>query len=1304
MDKTDIFTNDFSREIWETTYKADADNTIQDTFKRIAKAIASVEKTDVLRREWETKFYDLLNDFKFTPGGRIISNAGNGYKGTSLANCFRGPRPKYDIDSIDGIMEILRMQSQTLKSEGGWGEDFSFIRPRGSFIHGVGIESPGPVKFMELFDKSSEVITCGSGIEKRERGRPTPNKKGKKKARKGAQMGTLSCWHPSVVEFIEAKQTPGRLTKFNLSVNCSNEFMDKVIFVEELIKNGAPQSEIDQADKWDLIFPDTTYDKYKPEWDGNMQKWKGKGYPFVVYETISAKWLYDLMMKSSNSRNEPGILFLDVANKTHCWNYDERGHISSTNPCFHGDTVIAVADGRNGITIKQLAEEGCDIPVYTVNKNTGNVEIKWGRNPRITGYDKELLEIGLSDGTSIKVTPNHKFLLMNGDEKEAKDLIVGDSLPNFVKREDVMSKENKKPYYRIISNVFDSGKRIFEHRLVAKFHWGNEWNKMSDELKENGWVKGGIVVHHKDYNGLNNSLENLELMSFSDHSAYHARNDLKGEKNPMFGKRHSEETKRKIGEKTRERFSDEEYRIGFVEKIKKSFNEEKKANMSAGRKKFELERMLKIAEETGLKTFISNNELMVEKICEYTGTHFVVPWRKREICLNPSVCPMSVKEIRDKQTESLNILYRDRSRINLHNQIMAYKDLQSILGRNPFKTEWESECKRRGNITIRFNPESKNPFILPTFKKLQEKSETYNHRVTSIKKLEGLHTVYNVTTEDNHTVGLITNKTESAYLGIFTCQCGEQPMPVANVCDLGSYNLTQFVDVEKKNFNLTKLREYVKYSVRFLDNVIDSTFVPLPQYEEMMKGSRRIGLGLMGWGSALFMLKIRFSSEEAAKLKEELMQTICYTAIETSVELAKEKGMFPWCNPEKHSQVYFWEQIGLPQNLKDSIKKYGIRNSALFNSAPTGNTSIYANIVSGGIEPIFLPEYIRTSIVSPVPDHLYGKVCKFWKGDYRKTEMFDWVDEGDERILKGVDKYGVTYKIDRNRGLVRETLCEDYGVSFLKKRGEWDKDADWAVTTEKLSAEEHIRDLKGWAKWCDAAISKTINIPNDYPFDKFRNIYLDAYKSGVLKGITTYRAGTMASVLSAVEAKPLAVTNTKEGEIPKPIAPKRLKYLDADMNHIVIAGVRYYVAVGLLKGEIYEVFTGCNHDNEGDIIIPKSVKEGQIIKHDKGNYTFVSKQGNEYKLTNGHSDDNADALTRIISIGLRHGTPLHVIVGQLERTKGHMFTFSRVLSRTLKKYIIDGTETGDLCTECGKNLIRASGCTVCNHCGASKCS
>jgi ribonucleoside-diphosphate reductase alpha chain len=247
-----------------------------------------------------------------------------------MMNCYVSPRDNYDIDSISGILKDVINQCHTLKSEGGWGQNFSWIRPRGSFIHGIGVETPGAVKYMEIYDKTSDVITSGSG-------RKSMNKKAKGKIRKGAMMGVMDCWHPDIEEFIRAKQQPGRLTKFNVSVNCTDEFMDKVIRVMEMKAAGTSEEQIELEDMWNLRFPVTTFERYKEEWDGDIKKWEGKGYPVSIFRTVSATKLWETIMESTYNRAEPGVLFLDRANYFGPLSYLET--IFATNPC--GEQTLA---------------------------------------------------------------------------------------------------------------------------------------------------------------------------------------------------------------------------------------------------------------------------------------------------------------------------------------------------------------------------------------------------------------------------------------------------------------------------------------------------------------------------------------------------------------------------------------------------------------------------------------------------------------------------------------------------------------------------------------------------------------------------------------------------------------------------------------------------------------------------------------------------------------------------------------------------------------------------------------------------
>src|SRR6266576_4769075 len=253
------------------------DKTIEDTWRRVATAAAGPEKDPQL---WADRFDAAMSDFRFLPAGRVIAGAGAGRQVT-LFNCFvMGEIP----DDMGGIFAHLREAALTMQQGGGIGYDFSTLRPKGTIVKGVGADASGPLSFMDVWDSMCRTIMSAG-------------------YRRGAMMATLSCEHPDIEAFVEAKREPGRLRMFNLSVLVTDAFM-------KAVEEDAP---------WELKFGGTTF------------------------KVLPARELWDKIMRATYAYAEPGVIFIDRINRRNNLHYCET--ITATNPCVTADSWVQTSDG-----------------------------------------------------------------------------------------------------------------------------------------------------------------------------------------------------------------------------------------------------------------------------------------------------------------------------------------------------------------------------------------------------------------------------------------------------------------------------------------------------------------------------------------------------------------------------------------------------------------------------------------------------------------------------------------------------------------------------------------------------------------------------------------------------------------------------------------------------------------------------------------------------------------------------------------------------------------------------------------------
>lgn len=551
-----------------------------------------------------------------------------------------------------------------------------------------------------------------------------------------------------------------------------------------------------------------------------------------------------------------------------------------------------------------------------------------------------------------------------------------------------------------------------------------------------------------------------------------------------------------------------------------------------------------------------------------------------------------------------------------------------------------------------------------------------------------------------------------------TNPCGEIAMSTG-VCNLMSLNLVKYVtNVNGKyQFDYDTFKKAIKIAVRFSDNINDISRAPLDEYKKSMTDKRRIGIGVLGLGSLHYMLGIRFGSAESVDLVRSIMKTKSETEILASAELGKEKGSFKLFNKKHYFNTYWWKNLPISEDVKKQVEKIGhMRNSHRSANAPTGNMSIYAGVVSGGIEPVFMKEYVRWSIV-PEQERakLKKKGLKFadvHKGEWFETDIFKAIKKGTDDVLKGTFE-GVDYEIDKNRGLIKASLVTDYGWQFVKDNFSQDEITEMDArgvfaTTEELTVDDHINTLKEIAVYTDMNSSKTVNLPENYSYESFKGLYLDAWKAGI-KGITTYRAGTMTAVLEKKEE-----TQKQKKDLESKFAGDDVIYDDVDLPDDAPAHLytirdnnkkKWYVTIAFTDESLTKPFalmvkTNCKESNE---VADETIQSLMALAKNKK----IKKQHIDDQLEKFSTQTNVDKIARSIGLLLRHNVKIIDIVDILDEGNYPLSSFTFHIKRLLKQFIKDGTTVSGKngkCPQCGGKMIFQEGCILCADCSYSRCS
>jgi len=747
-------------------------------------------------------------------------------------------------DNLSGIMDAIKTMALIQKQGGGTGFNFSGLRPNGDIVRGTGGVASGPVSFMFGFNAVADMVKQGG-------------------KRRGANMGLMSMYHPDILAFVRCKSTLGVLKNFNISVEADETLLDTI---ERMIP---------------LVNPRTN------EVTGYISNHK------LLHEIAFQIW----------DTGEPGVIFKDnieAGNPT-----PHLGEFDGINPCVTGDTLIAVADGRNFVPIKQLAEEENPILVYSFNGK--GMIISNAINTRKTQENIEIYKVVLDDGSAIKTTGDHRFTLRDGTYKEVTKLEKGDSLMPF-NRWEYRPKGKPTKYWAIGTN--EKNRRwLPEHRMALEYH---------------GYDPKFTVAHHKDFNGQNNRIDNLAFLSYEEHDGLH---DISGDKNPMrywwnnaseeekasyrakmskstsgehngrYGKEVSLETRGAISKKATERMKDPARRKQVSVGMSNYYQEHGTGHL----KKERVERIIIKCVECGKEIRLTPAQASVRRFCS-------------RACVN-------------KQHKSGGGYTQDEI-------LKAGTDFVNKYGRPPNYPLWDEFSRGEKNIPSREVIRTK----IDGFPRFREILSTHNHRVVLVEFV-GREDVYNLTVPTYHNYAVVTNpeakttkQQHPKHSGIVIANCGEVPLKNYESCVLGSVNL--YAHIKHGEIDWKSLDETVSTMVILLNRVIDHNAPPVPEMSKALTLTRRIGVGLMGFADVLFRFGIVYGSYRCISLIHKLTKFISTSAWRQSERLAKAEGVTPaWV-------------LGMPR----------LRNVSLLSIAPTGSISRIAD-VSSGMEPVFALSY-----------------------------------------------------------------------------------------------------------------------------------------------------------------------------------------------------------------------------------------------------------------------------------------------------------------------------------------------------------
>ncbi|MEK7651916.1 MAG: adenosylcobalamin-dependent ribonucleoside-diphosphate reductase [Patescibacteria group bacterium] len=1222
-------------------------------FERIARHIASVEKTPEKQNEWQGKFRELMDDWKYVPAGRIFTGAGTG-QNLTFYNCYVIPCPQ---DSRGGIFDTLRQMAEIMSRGGGVGINVSTLRPRYAYVKGVNGRSSGSVSWASLYSFVTGLIEQGGCFG--------PNE------RIATNVGLVPA--KELADRIEAGEAIYAQTHKGMR-RITAKFRNGVKELYEVTTERGFSTEITADHKVAVLL------------NGRV-------------ETTALK----------NLKQGDDILLL-LGNAT------GQNYVSLKKSDYKRSVMSTTLN--TDVRLPEMLNEDL---AYLVGYMLGDGYVSWGK------------KVNWSAPKAVKMATADTY-------PEIRQRIV-DAIQNLFGVDAVIEKgdgacQNVSLYSRIVIEW------LLENGLLKSK--AKDIRVPESIFRSPTSVTGSFIAGYFDADGCNRGakggygIDSISREMLTDVQQLLAANGVLSAIRATDRTEQGWQTIYRLsvaGNQFKERFAD------LVSTAKRSDFNGKRDMFNTYPSEILAAVGVRSKDRQGIydgtSPQVSFNQLVhiqkrLNTVEQYSAAQYLDDIMHTIPDTITAIKSVGKSDVYDFEVEDVHLLsgggvYTSNSRrgalmliLNVwHPDIVDFINAKREAGKITnanisvgITDDFMEAVKNDADWDLVF-PDTSDPLYQAEWANTQGDIKAWQklggkvvvHKTMKAKEIwdQIISSAWSSAEPGVYFIDRANYLSNSYYYAALPCTnpCGEQPLPAWGVCNLGHVNLAKHLSNNEVDWQ--KLKETVKYAVRFQDNVIDATPYFFDENFKQQMSERRVGMGTIGLAEMLIKLRIRYGSDEAIQFIDKLYQFIAVTSYETSVEIAREKGSFPQFDAEKFLESGYMK--AMPEYIRSLVRQYGVRNVTIMTQAPTGTIGTMVG-TSTGIEPFFSWTYFRKSRLGVHEEKI--KLAQ------------DWLDQNPGQELP-----------------------------------------EYFVTAMSLAPEDHVRVQAAVQRWTDSAISKTCNAPSNYTVEDTKKLYQMMYDLGC-KGGTIYRDGSRDEQILATDAKNLGKDVQEQLEAKAKIETQVTQIVQEGQDLLQIGDHKFLVKKLIQNGTKFEVVPRERPIEMQGTTYKLNTPYGSLFvtinEDEHGPFEVFAQLGK----AGGFFAAQSEALCRMISLSLRSGVAVEEIIKQLKGIRSTEVAFNQGeiiyslpdgIAKTMEKHInrkqqslqlqfkqaepakLDLKEEvkmtvsegpvevssvaefqpkqqkvsmadyghAPVCPDCSSMLVMAEGCMKCDVCGYSKC-